>query len=137
MVVERDILKAKKFNRKTLRVYFYALLDYLDLPRIPLYVRDEDTSSTEEAWGIFDLNKNKEPFIVIWRGGWNKVVVHHEVIHYVQYLVHGEEFLSVKHIPDPYELEAESLERLPRARLKKYIESCLIIRDLQKGQLDV
>ena len=136
MGVELATPRTRRFNRKSVRTYFYSLLDYLGLPRIPLYAREEPTSSEDDAWGIFNLDKNKEPYIVLWKDGWTSSIIKHEVIHYLQFLLYGEKFLYVVSDPDPYELEAEALENLSRVRLKKYVNSRLIIRDLQKGHSD-
>lgn len=122
-------------NRRTVRTFFYELIDYLGLPRIPLYVRDELISSDDTACGIFNLNKNKEPYIVVWKDGWTKDVVQHEIIHYFQFLIYGDYLFNVNTLPEcPFELEAESLENLPKFRLKKYFKYCRLILDLKKGK---
>jgi len=126
--------KGQCLDRREVRAYFYQLLDYLDLPRIPLYVRGE-TISSDSALGIFNLNKNKEPYVVVWRDGWKKSVIQHEIIHYFQFLIYGDNLFHVHALPEcPFELEAESLEILSKSRLKKYFKYCRLILDLKKGK---
>lgn len=121
---------SESFNKKnTLRKYFNELLNYLEIPKPKLYIRVEGTSS-EGFVGTFSTDKNGSPYVCLWRGGWNRFTVRHEIIHYYQFLCHGVKIWETSGEEDPFEKEAKSLEVLDEASLKMYTEFRRKIADI-------
>ena len=111
------------FKKRTrARKYFNSLLKYLNLPKVTLYLRDENHSLDNER-GIFKLNKNGQPYICLWKQGWDRATIKHEVIHYFQWLSEPNFWDSSEDDEgDMFEKEAYSLEELDEDSLKLYLE---------------
>lgn len=119
-------IEPNSFRKKhTARRYFEKLRKYLELPEIRLLIYSREESRKNNI-GIFNTGKNGKPYIALWKLGWNKRVIQHELIHYVQYLAEGEKIWDVAYNgdpeKDPYEKEARSLQHLPKEQLKMYVE---------------
>lgn len=108
------------------KIYFCKLLKKLNLPKIKVIFRSASNSChpTNPSVGHFQVGK-AGPYIVLWKEGMTKRVIRHEIIHYIQYLIHGNRIWThTKTLygdGDHYEWEAEALEGLTDKNLKKYV----------------
>lgn len=113
------------------REYIQKLFKVLELEPIKVIFLSRGTSSPNLPHvriGQFNVGA-KGPYITIWRDGMNRETIRHEVIHYLQYTLHGNAMFSTGYREgedsdgdptDPYELEAYSLEGLAIKNLRRY-----------------
>jgi hypothetical protein len=117
-------------TNREVREQFTKTVEFLGLPRIALYVREESLDKEGTNTGIFSLNKNGKPYIVLWREGWNSEIIQHELMHYVQYLVDEDSIFKTDGDEDDlFEKEAEVAGNMSLWDLKKYVTFRLEYKD--------
>ena len=123
--------KVKSYRKpKTVRKRFKQIVDYLDLPDIKLIVRKQQMNKKGDAIGLFSTGKEGKPYIILWKEGWDDQTIKHELTHYVQYLVDGQEiFVTDNTDDDLFEKEARVCQDLPKDVFKEYVKFRLEYKD--------
>jgi len=116
--------KVKKFSNtftkpETVKEFTNYIIKACKIPNLKIICRQSSCSKPGGLYGQFSVDKNKNPFIIFWREGWDQRIVRHELTHYVQYLIDGSRIFETNYLTrsgynrsDPFEAEAEIAESM-------------------------